>query len=139
MVTKAPRSFRFPAIVGLLAALLAHLAVLALPAAPLRAESDLQAEETDETINRAVKNQQNKAREAAKAQDNLKSLQQQHNELEFRKRTVDPFRSKRALRNDLRTNEAQQGWQQREADRLDFQNRMQQQNINNQIEAWRRK
>jgi hypothetical protein len=113
--------------------------VLALPAAPLRAESDLQAEETDETINRAVKNQQNKAREAAKAQDNLKSLQQQHNELEFRKRTVDPFRSKRALRNDLRTNEAQQGWQQREADRLDFQNRMQQQNINNQIEAWRRK
>lgn len=135
----APGRSRSVTIIGLAAVLLAHVAVLTLPATPLRAESDLQAEETDENINRAVKSLKDDEREKAKAQGRLKALQQQHKALELKKRTKPPFRSERDLRHDLKRNDAQQGWQKREANRLEFESRQQQQDINNQIETWRRK
>jgi hypothetical protein len=139
MMRKARSSPRFLAVLGLLAAVLAHVAVLTLPAAPVRAESDLEAEETNEDVNRAVKNLQNDERAKANAESRLQTLQQQHNDLQFRKRTVDPFVSKRTLRHDLRTNEAQQGWQKHESNRLDFESRQQQQNITNQLQNLQRR
>ena len=139
MMREAPFSSRSVAVLGFLAALLAHVAVLTLPATPLRAESDLEAESTNENLKRDVQKLQNDQRAKENAQQHLRTLQQQHNDLEFRKRTIDPFRSKRALRHDLRKNEAQQGWQKYESNRLDFQTRQQQMNINNQLNGLQRK
>ncbi len=114
------------------------MAVLTVPAAPLRAESDLQAEETDETINKEIQSLRQDRRLDAKGRARLKALEQQHQQLEFKRRTKAPFRSERDLRHDLKRNDAQQGWQKGENSRLDFETRRQQQDIRNQTENWRR-
>lgn len=137
MTTKSRHSFHFKASLALLGAALLHIAVLTLPAAPVHAESDLEAEETDETINKEVQSLRKDQREDAQARARLKALEQQHQQLEFKKRTKAPFRSERDLRHDLKRNDAQQGWQKGEHNRLDFETRRQQQGIRNQTEDWR--
>lgn len=139
MRPKTPAFLRSTTILALLSAAFAHGAALTLPAVSLRAESDIEAEKTDEAIENAVKSLKGDEREKAKAASRLKALEQQHEALDFRKRTKQPFRSERSLRQDLRRNEAQQGWQKQEDRRLDFETRRQQQEIRNQTEAWRRR
>jgi predicted RNase H-like nuclease (RuvC/YqgF family) len=130
-----PHAARWPWLV--LALLIAGTAVMHAPA-PARAEEDIEAQEKDEDINRAVKSLNKKQREDEKVQSRLKALQQQQQETEFRRRTGDPFKSERSLRHDLRRNEAQQGWQKQEDRRLDYEIRRQQQEIQNQTRDWQR-
>ena len=113
-------------------------AVLA-PLAPARAERDIQAEETDETINDTVKSLNRTERSDEKARSRLKGLEQQHDALEFRRRTGAPFRSERAIRNDLRRNELDQGWEKREGRRLDFEITRQKNDLRNQTNEWQRR
>jgi hypothetical protein len=139
MTTKSRRSSHTKACLALICAALLHMAALTVPAAPLRAESDLQAEETDETINKEVQTLRPDQRLDSKARARLKALEQEHQQLEFNKRTKAPFRSERDLRHDLKRNDAQQGWEKGENSRLDFETRRQQQYIRNQTEDWRRR
>ena len=67
-------------------------AILA-PPAPARAERDIQAEQTDETINNTVKSLNRTERSEEKARSRQKVLEQQHDALEFQRRTGAPFRS----------------------------------------------
>lgn len=113
-------------------------AVLA-PLAPARADRDIQAEETDETINNTVKSLNRTERSDEKTRSRLKGLEQQHDELEFRRRTGVPFRSERAIRNDLRRNELDQGWEKREGRRLDFEITRQKNDLRNQTNEWQRR
>jgi hypothetical protein len=136
MTTKSRASLRFRPVLALLGAALLHIAVLTLPA-PVHAERDLEAEETDETINKEVQSLRQDQRLDAKGRARLKALEQQHQQLEFKKRTGTPFRSERDLRHDLKRNDAQQGWQKGENSRMDFETRRQQQDIRNQTESWR--
>ncbi len=114
------------------------MAVLA-PLAPARADRDIQAEETDETINNTVKSLNNTERSEGKNRVKQKVLEQQHDELEFRRRTGEPFRSQRELRNDLRQNEVRQGWEKSEGSRLDYEITRQKNDLRNQTYEWRRR
>jgi hypothetical protein len=114
-------------------------AAILVPLAPVRAERDIQAEETDETINNTVKSLNNAERSDAKNQAKQKVLEQQHDELEFRRRTGAPFRSQRELRNDLRQNETRQGWEKSEGRRLDYEITRQKNDLTNQTNAWQRR
>jgi hypothetical protein len=113
--------------------------VVLAPLAPARADRDIQAEETDETINKTVKSLNRTERGDEKTRSNLKGLEQQHDELEFRRRTGAPFRSERAIRNDLRRNELDQGWEKREGRRLDFEITRQKNDLRNQTNEWQRR
>lgn len=113
-------------------------AILA-PMAPARAERDIQAEQTDETINNTVKSLNRTERSDEKARTRQKVLEQQHDELEFRRRTGAPFRSERAIRNDLNRNELQQGWEKREGRRLDYEITRQKNDLRNQTNDWQRR
>lgn len=113
-------------------------AILA-PMAPARAERDIQAEQTDETINDTVKSLNRTERNDEKARTRQKVLEQQHDELEFRRRTGAPFRSERAIRNDLNRNELQQGWEKREGRRLDYEITRQKNDLRNQTNDWQRR
>lgn len=113
-------------------------AILA-PMAPARADRDIQAEETDETINNTVKSLNRTERSDEKTRSRLKVLEQQHDELEFRRRTGASFRSKRAIRNDLNRNELRQGWEKREGRRLDYEITRQKNDLRNQTNEWRRR
>jgi septal ring factor EnvC (AmiA/AmiB activator) len=114
-------------------------AALAVPYAPVRAESDVQAERTDEGIESTVKSLKRTERSDEKVQTKLKTLEQQHEELEFRRRTGSSRSSERSLRHDLRRNEQQQGWEKREGRRLDYESQRQQQDYRNQRQDWRRR
>ncbi len=59
-------------------------------------------------------------RSETEAKSRLDSLQRQHDDLEFKKRTKEPFTSDRSLRHQLRRNEAQQGWEKSEQRRLEY-------------------
>ena len=108
-------------------------------AMPVRAESDIEAERTDETIEKTVKTLKNNERSNEKVRTKLKTLEQQHNELEFRRRTGAPFQSERSLRHDLRRNEQQQSWEKREDRRLDYQIQRNKTDLRNQLQEWRRR
>jgi len=124
--------------VGLSAALpIAALLLAAMPPAA-RADADIEAEETDETINREVKILRQDKLKEEKARSNLERLQEQHRETDFQKRTKTPFQSERSLRHDLRRNEAQQGWQKSEGRRLDYEIRRRQNTIDSQSRDFRR-
>jgi len=123
---------------GVLIASLLIAAFMAGTSVPAWADGDIEAEETDETINNAVKSLRQDQREEEKAKSRLDALQRQHRETEFRKRTGAPFTSERSLRHDLRRNEAQQGWQKGESRRLEYETRRQQLDIRNQSRDWRR-
>lgn len=114
------------------------LAILA-PSAPARAERDIQAEETDETINNTVKSLNRAERGDEKVRAKQKVLEQQHDELEFRRRTGAPFRSQREIRNDLRQNEARQGWEKSEGRRLEFEITREKNDLRNQTNDWQRR
>ncbi|MPY75518.1 MAG: hypothetical protein GEU87_14795 [Alphaproteobacteria bacterium] len=109
------------------------------PIAPARADRDIQAEETDETINKTVKSLNRTERSEEKARSRQKVLEQQHDELEFRRRTGAPFRSERAIRNDLNRNELRQGWEKREGRRLDYEITRQKNDLRNQTNDWQRR
>ena len=111
---------------------------VALLAVPALAQGDVEAEATDEGIGSATEALRGDEREDEKAKGRLKTLQQQHEELEFKKRTKAPFRSERSLRHDLRRNEAQQGWQKREDRRLEYERLRREQDIRNQTQDWQR-
>jgi hypothetical protein len=116
------------------------LAALLLAATPPAAwaDTDIEAEETDETINSEVRALRQDQREEEKVRSKLDRLQQQHRETQFRKRTGAPFRSERSLRHDLRSNEARQGWQKSEGRRLDYEIRRQQNSIGSRSRDFRR-
>jgi hypothetical protein len=114
------------------------LAVLP-PLAPARADRDIQAEERDETINDTVRSLNNTERNEGKNRVKQKVLEQQHDELEFRRRTGSAFRSERELRNDLRQNEVRQGWEKSEGRRLDYEITRQKNDLRNQTYEWRRR
>lgn len=59
----------------------------------------------------------------------LNRLKQERGDIKFRKRTGDQFQPKRTLRQDLRRNEAKQGWYKHESRRLDFKVRRQQRQL----------
>lgn len=113
-------------------------AILA-PMAPAHAERDIQAEETDETINNTVKSLNRTERSDEKTRSRLKVLEQQHDELEFRRRTGASFRSERAIRNDLNRNKLRQGWEKREGRRLDYEITRQKNDLRNQTNDWQRR
>lgn len=116
------------------------LAALLLAATPpvAWADTDIEAEETDESINSAVKALRQDQHEEAEVRQKLDRLEQQNRDLQFQKRTGAPFRSERSLRNDLRRNEAQQGWEKSESRRLDYEIRRQQRSIDAQSREFRR-
>ena len=107
--------------------------------APVHADSEIQAEETDETIKDTVKSLRRVERSDEELRARLKALEQQHEEMEFRRRTGASFRSERALRHDLRRNEKRQGWVKREDRRLDYEVTRQRQDLRNQTHEWRRR
>lgn len=109
------------------------------PIVPARADRDIQAEETDETINNTVKSLNRTERSDEKTRSRLKVLEQRHDELEFRRRTGVPFRSERAIRNDLNRNELRQGWEKREGRRLDYEITRQKNDLRNQTNDWQRR
>ena len=59
-------------------------------------------------------------RKQSETESRLESLQRQHKDLEFQKRTKQPFTSDRSLRHKLRKNERQQGWEKSEQRRLEY-------------------
>lgn len=120
--------------------LLAPLGLVALLAAPLPAlaQGDIEAEATDEQIGRATKALRADEHESEKVKKRLEDLKRQNEDLDFKRRTKAPFRSERSLRHDLRTNEAQQGWQKHEERRLEYELRRQEQEIRNRTQDWRR-
>lgn len=103
------------AVAGLLLALTAAIAV-----SPVRADMGAEPEATDAPAGRSIEAPSPDAREAAKSKKRLETLQRQHEELEFKKRTKAPFTSERSLRHQLRRNEAQQGWEKSEQRRLEY-------------------
>lgn len=109
------------------------------PMASARADRDIQAEETDETINNTVKSLNRTERSDEKTRSRLKVLEQRHDALEFRRRTGASFRSERAIRNDLNRNELQQGWEKREGRRLDYEITRQKNDLRNQTNDWQRR
>jgi len=113
------------------------LLIAAVPS-KVRADADIEAQETDETINKTVKDLRDDQRKSEKVDSNLKRLESQHRETEFQKRTGAPFRSERSLRHDLRRNEAQQGWQKSEGRRLDYERQRQQLKLQSESQEWRR-
>jgi septal ring factor EnvC (AmiA/AmiB activator) len=108
-------------------------------AGPVRAESDIQAERTDEGIESTVKSLKQSERSNEKVRAKLKSLEQQHDELELRRRTGSSRSPERSIRHDLRRNEQQQSWEKREDRRLDYEIQRQKQNYRNQLQDWRRR
>ena len=125
--------------ITLVALLCGAFGALALPIAAARAESDVQAERTDEGIENTVKSLKRTERSDEKVRTKLKTLEQQHEELEFRRRTGSSRSSERSLRHDLRRNEQQQSWEKREDRRLDYQIQRQKQDYRNQLQDWRRR
>lgn len=83
-------------------------------------------EETVEAEKKALRRDE-RARERIDAKQ--EQLQHERSELKFQKRTKAPFKSQRTLRNELRSNKAQQGWEKRESRRLDYEVRRRQRNI----------
>ena len=108
------------------------------PVAAAYAESDVQAEATDETIENTVKSINRSERSDEEVRAKLRALQQQHDELEFRRRTGAPFRSERELRHDLRKNEKRQGWQKSEDRRLDYEITRERSDLRSQTQQWQR-
>jgi septal ring factor EnvC (AmiA/AmiB activator) len=125
--------------ITLVALLCGAFAALAVPISAARAESDVQAERTDEGIENTVKSLKRTERSDEKVRTKLKTLEQQHEELEFRRRTGSSRSSERSLRHDLRRNEQQQSWEKREDRRLDYQIQRQKQDYRNQLQDWRRR
>lgn len=111
---------------------------VAVASSAVRADTDVEAEETDETINKTVKTLRDDQRKSEAATSNLKRLESQNRETQFRKRTGTSFKSNRSLRHDLRRNEAQQGWQKSESRRLDYEVQRQQRELRSQTQEWRR-
>lgn len=103
-----------------------------------RADLDEDTVKEEQQIDRTKRRIDREGRDESKARSRLNSLRHQEQDLKFRKRTGDPFRSKRALRNDLRSNEARQGWQKREARRFDFEVRQGERRLRNQTRDLRR-
>ena len=112
--------------------------LVTLAATPAHADTELEAEETDETINKTVKSLRETERKAEKSQSNLKRLESRHRDTQFQKRTGTPFRSDRTLRHDLRRNEARQGWEKHENRRLEHSIQKRQRELRSQTDTWRR-
>lgn len=103
-----------------LAGLLFLTGAVAIQAPAARAEGDTELKPSDE----APVAPQPPADEKAKRR--LETLKRQHEELQFQKRTKEPFTSDRSLRHQLRRNEAQQGWQKGEQRRQEYEQQRQQ-------------
>ena len=119
---------------------LASLLILAGFAVPssVRADLDEDTVKEEQQIDRTKRKIDRDERNEGKARSRLQSLQHQEQNLKFRKRTGDPFRSRRAIRNDLRSNEASQSWQKREARRFDYEVRQGERRLRNQNRELRR-
>ena len=103
-----------------------------------RADLDDDTVKEEQLIDRTKRQIDRDERNESNARTRVQSLQRQEQDLKFRKRTGDPFRSRRALRNDLRSNEATQSWQKREARRFDFEVRQGERRLRNQNRNLRR-
>lgn len=86
----------------------------------------IDAEEKLEAAEKELRRDQDKLDRVDKK---LNRLNQERSDIKFRKRTGDPFQPERTLRQDLRRNEAKQGWYKHESRRLDFKVRRQQRQL----------
>ena len=116
---KKRRLLRLPLRI-VLVGLLFLIGAMAMQAPATRAEGDTELKPSDE----APATPQPPADEKTKRR--LETLKRQHEELQFQKRTKEPFTSDRSLRHQLRRNEAQQGWQKGEQRRQEYEQQRQQ-------------
>ena len=95
--------------------------------APVRADMESgDAEEVREAEEKVLKRDE---RDLERARAKERDLRRERTEIKADQRTNPPFKSQRTLRNELRTNEAKQGWQKRETRRLDYEVRRRQRNL----------
>ena len=95
--------------------------------APVRADMESgDAEEVREAEEKVLKRDE---RDLERAKAKERDLRRERADIKSQQRTNPPFKSQRTLRNELRTNKTKQGWQKREARRLDFEVRRQQRNL----------
>lgn len=89
-------------------------------AVPAAAQDGVVPKIPDGDSDAAVPTQPPVGRKESEADARIKALQQQHKDLEFQKRTKQPFTSDRSLRHQLRRNEQRQGWEKSEQRRLEY-------------------
>ena len=105
------------------------MSALLLPASFAWAETEATEDDLDERVGQVRREGQAVRREAAKIDQNIRKLEIRRETLQEDLRVGDPFRSRRELRNDLRTNESKGRWYKRESLQSDFTTRRNQRKL----------